>query len=68
MVNRNDFVKVRCGECGRYFKEQVGRLREVATFQHGCGAFVRCNLNELDAFVREQANDDTAYLTLHAVS
>lgn len=68
MVHREDFINVVCDNCRNKFKEQIARLQETHVFQclnPECGALVECNLNELDVFVREEAENDLAYLRLH---
>jgi hypothetical protein len=66
-MTEDDFIPVRCPGCRSRFQERFRELRDVAIFQHKCGAFVQCNLNELDAFVRDGLRDPAAYLDLHRV-
>lgn len=67
MVDRNDFIRVRCGNCDEEFEEQIGRLQQTGAFRHGCGAYVECNLNELDRFVRDEIANELARLPLHVL-
>jgi hypothetical protein len=64
MLNSESRINVVCPNCGKKFKERVGRLHDVAAFRHACGAWVECDLNELDKFVRKQANDALAQFRL----
>jgi hypothetical protein len=65
MITREQSIRVFCPSCNTYFREQIGRLQEIAVFKHQCGTLLECNLNELDEFVRAKADDPVEYLRLH---
>ena len=64
MLTRESHINVVCPNCGKEFKETIRRLQENAAFRHVCGAAVECDLNELDKFLREQAQDAFAKFRL----
>ena len=64
MLDRQSLINVVCPNCGKKFKESIGRLQEKHVFRHTCGAFLESDLNELDKFLREKAQDALAYLQL----
>jgi hypothetical protein len=70
MVDRQDAITVVCGKCGAKFQQQIGWLQEhhlVMCTAPGCGAVLETDLNKLDVFLLDEAENDLAYLRLDEV-
>lgn len=63
-------INVVCGKCGANFKHEVGWLQEhhlVMCTAPDCGAVLETDLNKLRLFLREEAENDLAYLRLDEI-
>ena len=57
MFGRQHQINVVCPYCGNKFKESIRRLEKNAAFRHvPCGVVLECDIDELDEFLRENAN------------
>ena len=68
VVNREDFIKVVCDNCGEEFKEQIGRLKDRKIFicPH-CMANLESDPHELNIFIRKELENDLAFLSLYVI-
>jgi hypothetical protein len=63
-------INVVCGKCGANFTHEVGWLRDhhlVMCATPGCGAVLETDLNKLRVFLRDEAENDLAYLRLDEI-
>jgi hypothetical protein len=64
MLNDSDRITVVCPNCGKEMVETIGRLKDVATFQHTCGAYIHTDINEVAEFARKESRNTLAKLRL----
>ena len=64
MLNDSDSITIVCPKCGKETKESIGRLKDIASFRHSCGARIHTDINEVKEFARKESVNTLAKLRL----